>query len=487
VIEGLEHVYLEETWELSDPLLRLEGQGARFKLSDAFQGVQVFGATGSGKTSGPGRIFAEEFFASGFGGLVLCAKKEEAKVWEDLAEKTGRSKSLIKFSPDSGLSFNPLRFEQGAIENNSIINLAEVLQLCAAGLDGDDSPSGFWKKTLEQLFFHSLKLIVASGEELSFQFLMTVLRELVHAETADYSLSGSLIPRLISIGQRRGFNLNTTSDFFLIEFPSINDKTRSSITTSATSTIEMMTHEPFSYLLGDDGISITPEWIMSGAVIVIDCPVHVHAKVGRLINLLWKYAFQRACERRKNKIRPVFLWADESHYFATAFDTEFQSTARSSRCATVYLTQNIPLYRSAFSGLRGSAHDRVMGLLGNLHTKIFCKNSDIETNQLAARIVHLKNTQAGANFFSQMFSENSQYRQKPPERFTAEEDFQTLKSGSSENRYKIEAYVHSPSKSQRAFKTNFSQRDKTRRKALVDHDFEKLIHFLEQYQRKCST
>lgn len=60
----------------------------------------------------------------------------------------------------------------------------------------------------------------------------------------------------------------------------------------------------------------------------------------------------------------------------------FQATARSSRCATVYLTQNLPnFYVQAGPE---SPRERVDGFFANLNTKIIHANSDPTTNHWAA-------------------------------------------------------------------------------------------------------
>ncbi len=63
-------------------VLRDLGDGDAFRLADALTGIFVVGSTGSGKTSGGAKFFAYSFLAAGFGGLVLCAKKEERIQWE---------------------------------------------------------------------------------------------------------------------------------------------------------------------------------------------------------------------------------------------------------------------------------------------------------------------------------------------------------------------------------------------------------------------
>lgn len=52
-----------------------------FTIRHACEGVQIFGGIGSGKTSGSGAALAKSFLRAGFGGLVLCAKKDELATW----------------------------------------------------------------------------------------------------------------------------------------------------------------------------------------------------------------------------------------------------------------------------------------------------------------------------------------------------------------------------------------------------------------------
>jgi Type IV secretion-system coupling protein DNA-binding domain len=108
---------------------------------------------------------------------------------------------------------------------------------------------------------------------------------------------------------------------------------------------------------------------------------------GILAAHIMKYLFQKATERRivNAQTRPVFLWVDECQYFLSEYDQEFQSTARSSRAATVYLTQNISGIYSSIGGMR--PQDTTEALFGNLRTKIFHLNDNQATNQWAADMI----------------------------------------------------------------------------------------------------
>src|SRR4051794_32221301 len=90
--------------DLDMPLLTFSKTDA-WTINDATQGVSIMGATGSGKTSGSGAAVAKAFLHAGFGGLVMCAKPEERRLWEQYARETGRLQSLVVFSPN-GYRYN---------------------------------------------------------------------------------------------------------------------------------------------------------------------------------------------------------------------------------------------------------------------------------------------------------------------------------------------------------------------------------------------
>ena len=66
------------------PLLLLNEQDS-LTLKQAFEGIHVFGAPGSGKTSGSGQTIARSFMRAGMGGLVLCSKPSEIERWKRYA------------------------------------------------------------------------------------------------------------------------------------------------------------------------------------------------------------------------------------------------------------------------------------------------------------------------------------------------------------------------------------------------------------------
>src|SRR5438552_2035229 len=100
IFAAAEHFSSTTYWNVEQPLLWFSPKDP-WRIKDAFEGVQIFGATGSGKTSGSGAAVAKSFLSAGFGGLVLTAKPDERALWEGYCRETGREQSLIVFSPSN--------------------------------------------------------------------------------------------------------------------------------------------------------------------------------------------------------------------------------------------------------------------------------------------------------------------------------------------------------------------------------------------------
>ena len=70
---------------LDEIILNIEGNP--WTVRDACTGCIVFGMTGSGKSSGPLYKIAHKFLTLGYGGVVFCAKPDEADTWKKYAAK----------------------------------------------------------------------------------------------------------------------------------------------------------------------------------------------------------------------------------------------------------------------------------------------------------------------------------------------------------------------------------------------------------------
>ncbi len=373
-----------------------------WRIRDACEGTQVFGMTGSGKTSGSGQAIARSFLTAGFGGLVLTAKTDEREMWEEWCEATGRLEDLRILAPGTGLTFNFLDYEvrrpgAGAGLTHNIVHLFETVAEVGArqggGSGGEDR--GYWKKALSQLLRNTIDLVVLATGGLSLDLMYAVVLDApkspAMARDPSWQKSSKCMQTIVQakskeIGPDKASDLDMTCRYWLREFPGLAEKTRSIIVNMFTGMAESFLRSPFREMFCGK-TTITPEHTFRGNIIVIDLPVKEYDALGKYAQVLFKYIWQRAVERRsvKKHPRPVFLWADEAQFFVSSTDTKFQSTARSKRACTVYLTQNLPSYLDELGG--ESSRQSVLSLLGNLGTKIFHANSDTETNLYAAEII----------------------------------------------------------------------------------------------------
>ena len=174
-----------------------------------------------------------------------------------------------------------------------------------------------------------------------------------------------------------------------------------------------------------------------------------------LVQCAFKYLFQRAVERRQNlgdQTRPVFLFADEAQNFFTEYDTVFQQTARSSRIATVLLSQNINNFYAHLGGDKNAQYI-FDSLAGNLNTRIFHANGDNLTNEWASKTFGtwdrpVSSTSASTNPHHSLnpfnnepptFGRGSTTRREP---MVPPEQFAMLRSGNHKNEFQSDAFVY---------------------------------------------
>lgn len=389
------------SFPLDTPLLRFSPQPRdAWTLRQACEGTLIFGATGSGKTSGSGQAVAKAFLRAGFGGLVLCAKPEEADTWRDYARQTGRENSLIVFDGTGQRRFNFLSYEARSSErlvtHNLVALFMRVIEATKGRQGGGDGDSGFWRDSVSRLLSNAFALLDAAYGRVTLagltELIATTAQTPAEVDTAAWREKSACLAALKKAHEAPARALplpdyRAISDYFLREVPRMNDRTRGDVVATLTSLIN-----PFltGYLreLFCTTTNVVPEMTHEGAILVIDLSIKEHAEAGILAQHIFKYLWQRATERRAkagDATRPVFLWADECQFFVSEYDNEFQSTARSARACTVYLTQNLPALYTRIGG-RNPEH-ATGALLGNFQTAIFHQNTNDATNRWAAEMI----------------------------------------------------------------------------------------------------
>jgi len=497
---------------LNTPLFSWPGHPSdKWTIGDATEGCQIFGATGSGKSSGSGKQIAMSFLKNGFGGLVLCAKPDEKEHWEQYARDAGREDDLVIFEPGKG-EFNPLYFEQnrmgdGRGETLNMVNMIMVLydlgkSFMSGGAGGGENEK-FWDQSLRRLTSRCLDLLKFSqvhglsiinmrnllGSSFSreeadrYKELRSILldknagendKDIVIQELEQWSKTSFFLECLNAIENLEGLSPDQedtkvmVKDYFLREFAYLSERTKSIIVESFLGLVEpFLTGMLKRQFTGTISEELWPELTYEeGKIIILDFPVKQHLVAGVYAQGIYKYCWMQEMERRKineENLRPVFLWIDEAQFFLNAeYDSLFQTTARGSLCCTVYLTQNLNSYYFAMGKQNPQA--RTKSLLGNLNTKIYHSNGDYDTNNFAAEAIgkdfrsmmslNVQNTQAG----STTHSEQLHFEVFP-------HDFTMLKKGGRKKTgYKSEAIIFKSgdgwSNDKNYLKVTFSQNPK---------------------------
>lgn len=367
-----------------------------FTLRDAVQGVLVLGGVGSGKTSGSGHALRSAYLRAGMGGLVLCAKPEEAELWRRACAAFGRGASLIEWD-GTGQRFNFLSYElarQGADGLNSVVEcLMRVLEMARAASPAPGRASeAFWEDTTRQILRNAIPVLFAATGTIRIADLLRFVRS---APSSPEQMTDAAWQRdsffyrtfLEAAGRLDDASGDRAVAYWRNDFATLDAKTRGNILISLTTALDRFNHGWLHQAFCTE-TTIVPELCFHGAVIVLNMPALTRNEDGIVAQQLFKYLWQRAVLGRNalepaQRERPIFLWADEAQYFVNSQDAEFLSTCRASRACTVFLSQSLPTFYAKLGG--ENAHDRVHHLLGNFATRIWHSNACAETNEWAAR------------------------------------------------------------------------------------------------------
>jgi len=412
----------------------------QFTGEDLMRGVCIFGSIGSGKTSGSGRAIATSFLRSGFGGLVLCVKEDEAATWQRYAEEAGRQDDLVFFSPDENCGFNFLEYEKQTSDGSSY-SLAHYLLEIMEVLSGTakKSSDSFWEDSQKELIQNLMTIELARSKTLSVMGLYELFKGIGRKKKEK---PDEVEPPCKSLGldlleKNADFELKLALEYLRKEFPRLAPNTRSVIENAFSSQLNNLLRSPIFELFQKD-TTVTPDDALHGKIVIVDVSTKKFKSLGRVSNLIWKTSFKRAVERRGSDGKPVFVWIDEYQELASPQDPAFQATARSQRCATVVLSQNYPGYEVV---LKDKA--RVESLLANLNIKIFHQNGDPGTNEYGSKCIQsrekLKKTQNKSADGKVTYSTT-----KVREREVQPEVFVNLKSGGYRHNKHIEAIVAVP-------------------------------------------
>ena len=386
-------------WEADAPLLQLSA-GDAWRVKDAFEGTQILGSPGSGKTSGSGKAIAHAFLSAGFGGLVLCAKVDERARWERYCAETGRTDSLIVFDDSGSRRLNFLHYEMarqglGRADPSDVVALLLTLLDATQQQGSQYQRDSFWRDATGELLSNAIALLWSAYGRLEMDQLFRLIRDrpTSGAQAKDTawradSFWAKTIDRCAGEPSHPlpPEDLEAIRDYWETVLAQKDERTAGNIIATLSAQLHRFRTGILRQLFCTT-TNVLPELTHEGAVLVIDLPVKEGSAAFRMAQHIFKYLWQRSVERRPpdRTSRPVFLWADECQFFVSPYDNHFQSTARSARACTVFLTQSLPAYYEQI-GAQKPEH-ATDSLLANFQTKIFHASSCPKTNQWAADLI----------------------------------------------------------------------------------------------------
>jgi len=389
-------------------------------------GILILGMTGSGKSSSSGKQIARALVRDRQSfGLILAAKPEDLPMWTDIFRKTGQSKRLLVF--DGAKSRLRMNFLEEAARyggdtreiTKCITTIGETLASGDRGRGGENA--AFFLAQQERLIHFASEVLragvgkVTSSELHRFITSAALTREELSSERWRGDFHNKCIQAAHKQTQsaRGRHDLMQAIDYFLGEYPSMADRTRSSILAGVMGTLFVfnsgLVHDLVSTKTNFtfDQMRRRRQWLL------VNLAPSEYGDSGRFIGAGFKYLFQRYILRLAAKPSDPFhvCWCDEAQNWTNKFDAEYLAQCRSHRGCMVFLTQSVHSFHTAMQS--EDAKQQTLSLLGNFNHRIFHALGDVETAQWASELLGRRlethfggSTQPAESVFDQLFGVN---------------------------------------------------------------------------------
>ncbi|HVX13856.1 MAG TPA: TraM recognition domain-containing protein [Pirellulales bacterium] len=373
-------------------------QGCFLTVRHLLANILILGATGSGKTSGSGKHLMRAIVRyPGSGGLILAAKPEDADDVRVIFRAAGRGDDLLVVNDDAELRCNFIDYVRSmggdAREiTKAIITIAETLR--SSDTKGGGEMGDFWDRENARLLGHAVLVVLLAKGNVSApdlqRFIMTALQNPQQVSSEqwqrcfhDQCMRAAFDAPKTRI-QQHDFELAT--DFFFREWPSMADKTRSSILTGVMGILFSM-NSGLSREICSTTTNVSPDEMLRGRWVMVNLPPSKYGDTGSFINSGWKYLTQKMILGRKAAgfDAPIVIWCDEFQSLVNSADSHFLAQCRSHRGCQIMLSQSIHSLMGALKGDTGRHH--AIALMSNTQHKVFHAIGDHETAEFASNLL----------------------------------------------------------------------------------------------------
>jgi hypothetical protein len=355
---------IPDVFDLDRPAFWLSPSDA-VRPRDLEQGTLVLSQTGGGKSSGPAAAIRRALVCGGYGITVMVAKDEETQVWIKEAIACGRERSLIVFGEHDGFNFlhhsQCLHGEDGvgaAVEDT--MRVFSISRSVAA--DSGRPQESFWQdeargrlRNIYPILHHATGNIEVDDIVAFLQTAPKSAEELFDEQWRSHSPMFQWLKAASRTMPPDEYK--RIANYWQYEYATQNERLRSNIDTSVTSLFGRFRNGWLRRALAGK-TTITPELMYQGYIIILNAPAVTKGDDGIIFQQVFVNAAQRAILTRgvhrsasgyRQDVRPVALYADEGQNFINSYWAPFLAESRSSRCATVMLTQSIQTIYAKFA------------------------------------------------------------------------------------------------------------------------------------------
>lgn len=363
--------------------------GDAFTVRDLVQSVVIIGQIGSGKTSGSGKHIAHAM--NGCGALILASKPEDRDDWIAIARKLG--KKLVIFAEDTNYRVNMIGYElSSGGDARTLSKFISVVGETIEGKEGGEGRDAFWEKSKDRVIYNAVEGVRQGLGQITaahlLEFVSTAAtspaqlkddgwRSQFHAQVL-YKASKA------SKTQIEQYDYELLKTFWMKEYPTMADKTRTSILAVVMNTLHVLNTGIVRDKISTS-TNVSPADLRAGTWVLIDYPVSKYDASGKAIMAGWKFLVQRDLLRRKVSPGdcPVVIWSDEAQNLINSYDAKFMAECRSHLGCQVFLTQSL----HSFYGAMDKHHHQAEALLTNFSTKIFHTIGDAKTAEWASGLL----------------------------------------------------------------------------------------------------
>ncbi len=364
-------------WRTKDPLQTAVlgwPNGEKLTLADLLRSIAVFGASGTGKSSGSGLGLVRGILSTNAGGLVLCSKPEDRAWWLKRLAEAGRQGDAILFAEGSPHRSNYLEYEsaKGAGPRDFtrfIMTAGEVLDG-----QGEGKQDTFWKSMNERILYQAVVPVLAAYGKADAPSIQRFINEAAYnpIQLNDPAWQAGFHNKTLELANQRvkdpilRYDLAQANSFWPGEFCSMDERPRSSGLLGVSNRLFQFNSGLVREMCASTS-TFTVEDMFAGKWIICDFPEPVYGNAGKMLMSGLKLLAQRAILRRvfEPGQPPCVIYADEAQHVVNSGDSSFVLEGRSHGGCLCFLSQGISNYREKI----GETATEI--LIGQMAHKIF--------------------------------------------------------------------------------------------------------------------